>query len=69
MLCVCVAASAQENHLDSTDVVIKGKTRLSLYIIGSNLTDRAYMPHLSRLKYIGIANMGRNVTFKLVAPF
>lgn len=52
-----------------TDVVIKGKTRMSLYIIGSNLTDQVYMPHLSRLKYIGIANMGRNVTFKLVAPF
>lgn len=52
-----------------TDIVIRGKTRLSLYVIGSNLTDRAYMPHLSRLKYIGIANMGRNVTFKLAVPF
>ena len=52
-----------------TDVVIGGKTRLSLYIIGSNLTDQAYMPHLSRLKYIGIASMGRNVTFKMVVPF
>ena len=52
-----------------TDIVIKGKTRLSLYIIGSNLTDLAYMPHLSRLKYVGIANMGRNVSFKLVVPF
>jgi iron complex outermembrane receptor protein len=52
-----------------TDVVIKGKTRLSLYIIGSNLTDQAYMPHLSRLKYIGIANMGRNVTVKMIVPF
>ena len=52
-----------------TDIVIKGKTRLSLYVIGSNLTDQAYMPHLSRLKYIGIANMGRNVTFKIVVPF
>jgi iron complex outermembrane receptor protein len=52
-----------------TDVVIKGKTRLSLYIIGSNLTNQAYMPHLSRLKYIGIANMGRNVTVKMVVPF
>ena len=51
-----------------TDIVIKGKTILSLYVIGSNLTDRAYMPHLSRLKYIGIANMGRNVTIKLVVP-
>lgn len=52
-----------------TDVVLRGKTRFSLYIIGSNLTDAAYMPHLSRLKYIGICNMGRNVTFKLVVPF
>ena len=52
-----------------TDVVIKGKTRLSLYIIGSNLTDQTYMPHLSRLKYIGIANMGRNVAVKMIVPF
>ena len=52
-----------------TDIIIKGKTRFSLYVIGSNLTDQAYMPHLSRLKYIGIANMGRNVSFKLVVPF
>ncbi len=52
-----------------TDVVIREKTRLSLYIIGSNLTDQAYMPHLSRLKYIGIANMGRNVSFKMIVPF
>ena len=52
-----------------TDIVIGGKTRLSLYLIGSNLTDEAYMPHLSRLKYIGIANMGRNLSFKVVVPF
>ena len=52
-----------------TDLVIRGKTRLSLYIIGSNLTNRAYMPHLSRLKYIGICNMGRNYSFKLVVPW
>ena len=51
-----------------TDVVIRGKTRFSLYLIGSNLTDKAYMPHLSRLKYMGIANMGRNVTLKLTVP-
>lgn len=52
-----------------TDLVIKGKTRLSLYLIASNLTDTVYAPHLSRLKYIGIYNMGRNITFKLVVPF
>ena len=51
-----------------TDVVIKGKTRFSLYVIGSNLTDAVYAPHLSRLKDIGIYNMGRNITFKLVVP-
>ena len=26
------------------------------------------MPHLSRLKYIGIANMGRNLTVKMIVP-
>lgn len=51
-----------------TDVVIKGKTRFSLYIIGTNLTDAVYAPHLSRLKDIGVYNMGRNITFKLVVP-
>jgi len=48
--------------------VIRGKTRLSLYLIGTNLTDQAYMSHLSRLKYIGIAGPGRNLTLKLVVP-
>ena len=52
-----------------TDVVIRGKTRLSLYIIGSNLTDQTYAPHLSRLKYIGVYNMGRNIAFKIIVPF
>ena len=52
-----------------TDVVIAGKTRFSLYLVGSNLTDVAYAPHLSRLKYIGIYNMGRNISFKMVVPF
>ena len=52
-----------------TDVVTGGKTRFSLYIIGSNLADTPYMHHLSRLKDVGICNMGRNVTFKLVVPF
>ena len=52
-----------------TDVVIAGKTRFSLYLIGTNLGDAVYAPHLSRLKYAGIYNMGRNVTFRLVLPF
>ena len=52
-----------------TDAIIRGKKRFSLYIIGSNLTDQAYMPHLSRLKYIGICNMGRSVSFKIIIPW
>ena len=52
-----------------TDVVVRGKTRLSLYVIGSNLADATYAPHLSRLKYVGVYNMGRNVAFKAIIPF
>ena len=51
-----------------TDVVIKGKTRFSVYLIGSNLTDKAYMPHLSRLKEAGVYNMGRNISVKVSIP-
>lgn len=52
-----------------TDVVIRGKKRMSLYLIGTNLADAVYVPHLSRLKEIGIYNMGRNLTFKVEIPF
>lgn len=52
-----------------TDLVVRGQRRLSLYLIGSNLTDAAYYPHLSRLKDAGICNMGRNVALKLEIPF
>lgn len=52
-----------------TDIVLHGKKRLSVYLIGSNLLDKAYFSHLSRLKTIGIHEPGRNVTLKLVVPF
>lgn len=64
LLSLCVAAAAQENHPNSTDVFYK-HLQLNEIVV----TDLAYMPHLSRLKYVGIANMGRNVSFKLVVPF
>lgn len=57
-----------------TDIVICGKTVASLHLIASNLTDKAYQNHLSRLKYadanartgrIGVFNPGRNLTLKL----
>jgi iron complex outermembrane receptor protein len=57
----------------------KGKTIVSVYVMGNNLFDVAYFDHLSRLKYFyygpddtntahGIHNMGRNIAFKLDFP-
>ena len=39
-----------------------------LTLIGDNLTDKVYVDHLSRLKYVGIRNPGRNITLKLEIP-
>ncbi len=38
---------------------------LNISISGTNLTDKVYVNHLSRLKPEGIANMGRNISFGL----
>jgi iron complex outermembrane receptor protein len=60
-----------------TDFVWKKHTLFSLYINGTNLGDIAYQSHLSRLKYLpvnsvtgqmGVFNMGRNISFKLIVP-
>jgi len=40
-----------------------------LYISGTNLLDTKYYDHLSRLKEVGIYNMGRRITFGLVITF
>ncbi|MBQ8047630.1 MAG: TonB-dependent receptor [Prevotella sp.] len=57
-----------------TDLTKNGRRVASVSLIGSNLTDKAYQNHLSRLKYTdlnnatrrrGIYNMGRNLTLKL----
>ena len=54
-----------------------GSTLFSLFIYGSNLTDVAYQSNMSRLKYtdpnnvtgrIGVYNMGRNISFKILIP-
>jgi len=59
------------------DVMHKGHTLFSLYVMGNNLTDVAYQSHLSRLKYedvnnvtgrTGVYNMGRNFSIKLLVP-
>lgn len=56
------------NMSAGTDLVIGGKKRASLYLMADNLTDCAWQSHLSRLKEIGIYNMGRNFTIKLQIP-
>jgi len=65
------------NAAIGTDIVWKKKTLFSLYVNGTNLGDIAYQSHLSRLKYapvnvdtgrVGVFNMGRNISFKLILP-
>ena len=52
----------------STEVMRKGKRIATVSLIADNLTDEVYFDHLSRLKYAGIHNPGRNVTLKLELP-
>ncbi len=59
------------------DVCSKSRTLFSFYVYASNLGDVAYQSNMSRLKYtdpnnvtgrVGVYNMGRNISFKLVVP-
>ena len=50
---------------------LSGKKIFNLSVFVNNLTNAAYLDHLSRLKYFGpngIYNMGRNVGIKLSVP-
>jgi len=60
-----------------SDIVWKKQTLFSIFISGTNLGDIAYQSHLSRLKYapmnittgrMGVFNMGRNISLKLIVP-
>ncbi len=60
------------------DIMVKGKKWAEVSVSGTNLTDRAYQSHLSRLKYAdvnpvtgrrGVYNMGRNVVMKVTLFF
>ena len=54
-----------------TDLRIGSRRLCSLFLTGSNLLNRAYQSHLSRLKYAdgeGICNMGRNFVVKILVP-
>ena len=59
------------NLTAGTDIRWHNRTVASVYLSGTNLTDRAYQSHLSRLKYAdgpGICNMGRSFGIKLLIP-
>lgn len=58
------------NASAGTDILVKGRTVATLMLTATNLFDRVYQSHLSRLKYIGpgYCNMGRNVGIKLTIP-
>ena len=60
-----------------TDIMYKSHRVACLSITGTNLTDKAYQNHLSRLKYAdlnpvtgrqGVFNMSRNFIFKVAFP-
>lgn len=67
----------------STGTAIKNKankTRFEVFLQADNLFNTAYQSNLNRLKYfeyytaspnghLGIYNMGRNVSFKMIVPF
>jgi len=59
------------------DIVAKGKTVCKIYIICNNLFNTAYMDYMSRFKYypvnyttgrVGVFDMGRNLSIKLLIP-
>ncbi len=65
------------NAAIGTDIMFKGRSVACLSIMATNLTNKAYQSHLSRLKYAdvnpvtgrqGVLNMGRNIIFKLTVP-
>ena len=65
------------NAAIGTDIMFRGHRVACLSIMGTNLTNKAYQSHLSRLKYAdvnpvtgrqGVLNMGRNIIFKLTIP-
>ena len=56
------------NMSAGSDIFFKGKKRASIYLMADNLLDTPWQSHLSRLKEIGIYNMGRNFTLKMIVP-
>ncbi len=44
------------------------KQTIRFNLSANNLFDKAYTEHLSRLKYVGILNQGRNISFGIYVP-
>ena len=60
-----------------TGIMYRGKKLFSVYLTATNIFDKAYQNHLSRLKYAdvnvatgrtGVFNMGRNIGVKILVP-
>ncbi|HXC06669.1 MAG TPA: TonB-dependent receptor [Bacteroidia bacterium] len=60
------------------DILSHGHTLCKVFIAMTNLMDTPYIDYMSRFKYfpvnyttgrVGVFNMGRNVSFKLIIPF
>jgi len=51
-----------------TNIKVK-KQLYTVFISGKNLTNTTYYDHMSRLKPLGVYNMGWNVAFGLIIPF
>ena len=65
------------NAAIGTDIMVNGQRVACLSLMGTNLTNKAYQSHLSRLKYAdvnpvtgrqGVLNMGRIIIVKLTIP-
>ncbi len=65
------------NLAAGTDIYCHGHKLLTLSLTASNIFNRAYQNHLSRLKYAdlnvatgrqGVFNMGRNIGIKVLMP-
>jgi iron complex outermembrane receptor protein len=56
-------------HTSLRFVIHTRKTEIRLSVNGDNLLNKTYFDHLSRFKYFGIYNMGRNIMTSVSLPF
>jgi iron complex outermembrane recepter protein len=56
-------------NVSAGTTLLLGKQQVRINVAANNLFDKAYANHLSRLKYEGILNQGRNIAVGLYVPF